>query len=214
MYTRKLFEETDREEIGSVMRDYPFAMVITQGGGAPTVSHLPVLYEPGDGHGRIVGHLARANSQWKHFADGQRTLVVFQGPHRYVSPRWYRSPVNVPTWNYVAVHAQGPSRIIEERSQVHAILERTVARFEAGSERPWRFDVPTEFLEERYPRILGFEVVIDTIEAKFKLNQNRPDEDRRAVIERLAEQDDSPSREMYTLMKRMDTRKDPATPGG
>src|SRR3546814_11682458 len=93
------------------MRDCPFATLVTTFEGAPFATHLPLLHEAEGGpHGRIVGHMARQNPQWRGFADGGEALIVFHGPHAYVSPTWYERQPAVPTWNYPTVHASGRDR--------------------------------------------------------------------------------------------------------
>jgi len=207
VYTPKQFEERDLDEMRAIMRAYPFVTMITLQEGEPWVSHLPILYDDdGSPYGELTGHMARANRQWRHLAGGQTALIIFHGPHRYISPSWYITKPNVPTWNYATVHARGKARMIEDDDTVHAILERTVAHFEAGSREPWTMQLPQDFLDVRYPKIVGFEIPIESLEGKFKLNQNREDVDRRAVIARLREEDDPGSREMLEIMLRLDQR--------
>ncbi|HEY9548738.1 MAG TPA: FMN-binding negative transcriptional regulator, partial [Kiloniellaceae bacterium] len=129
--------------------------------------------------GTLLAHMARANPQWRDFAAlaeaGQEALVVFQGPHSYISPTWYGAgPPNVPTWNYVAVHAYGLPEIIEEPAAARALIERLVARQEAGLAPPWS----TAGLDEAYMAgmlrgLVAFRIPVTRLEAKAKLSQNK-----------------------------------------
>jgi len=135
MYLPSQFRETDRDRIATLVRDYPLATLVTVDDGAPFVGHVPLLHDPAAG--LLLGHLARANPQWRHLAGGQAVLAVFHGPHAYVSPGWYGTP-GVPTWNYAVVHARGRARLVEERAAALAILERLTAVHEAGRSHSWR----------------------------------------------------------------------------
>ncbi len=188
MYTPKHFAETD-SAAQALMRDHPFATLISSGEGGPTASHLPLILDSSRGpHGTLRGHMARANPQWQSFAGATGVLVIFQGPHAYISPAWYGADQAVPTWNYSAVHAYGTPRVIEAPGAVRALLEDQVALFESGFEQPW----DTTGLEEGWLAamirgVVAFEIEIARIEAKAKLSQNRPADQARvaAALERL-----------------------------
>ena len=188
MYTPKHFAETD-SAAQALMRAHPFATLISSGEGEPTASHLPLILDSSRGpHGTLRGHMARANPQWQSFAGATGVLVIFQGPHAYISPAWYGADQAVPTWNYSAVHAYGTPRVIEAPGAVRALLEDQVALFESGFEQPW----DTTGLEEGWLAamirgVVAFEIEIARIEAKAKLSQNRPADQARvaAALERL-----------------------------
>jgi transcriptional regulator len=187
MYLPRRFREDDPEILAEFMRRYSFAALVTAPDGAPFVSHLPLLYDPARGtRGAILGHMARANPQWRHFEAGREILAIFQGPHAYVSPSWYsEDEPHVPTWNYTAVHAYGAPKLLDEAA-TRALLEALIAANESGRERPWRFDGPEEFLRDRLKEIVGFEIELTRVEGKFKLSQNRLPDDQRRVHEQLA----------------------------
>src|SRR6266487_3531020 len=109
MYMPERFREDDLPTLHALMRDYSFATLVTQHEGVPFASHLPLMLAADEGpYGALFGHMAQANPQWRDFDASQDVLVIFQGPHTYVSPSWYEEdPTNVPTWNYAAVHAYG-----------------------------------------------------------------------------------------------------------
>ena len=129
--------------------------------------------------------MARANPQWRQFDAGRDVLVVFSGPHAYVSPTWYETHPAVPTWNYAAVHVHGRPRIINEPDAAKAIIKQLVERHEADQLTPWRMDLPRSYEIGMLRAIVAFEIEISRIEAKFNLNQKSDDVDRRNVAARL-----------------------------
>jgi transcriptional regulator len=163
-------------------------------------SHVPVLLDPTRGPlGTLVGHFAKANEHAQ--AMNSPTLVVFTGPHAYISPTWYETPNTVPTWNYVAVHASGIMKPVEDIAALARILSQTVDKYEKSRPIPWQFDAQTEFHQKLMGAIIGFEIEITKIEGKWKLNQNHPVERRERVIAALGASDDVSSREVAQLMR-------------
>lgn len=189
MYIPKDFILEDPAQIAALLEHHAFAILVTAGdGAAPVATHLPFLYDPGAGpHGCLRGHMARSNPQWRAFAASSReALVIFHGPHAYISPRWYQPGAAVPTWNYVAVHAYGMPAIINDDAAVDALLRDLVGEYEAAAPRPWSLDGQEEAYLARMRRgIVAFEIPITRLEAKAKLSQNKTPEDRRGVIEGL-----------------------------
>jgi len=180
MYVPEAFRLDDRDAVAEVMRAFDFALLVTAPDGVVQASHLPFLYDPDAGpNGTLHAHMARANPQWQDFAvlaeRGQEALVVFQGPHSYISPTWYgaESP-NVPTWNYLAVHAYGLPRVIEDAVEKRALLERLVAVQEAGLEPAWSTAGLTDkYMEGMLRCLVAFEIPVTRLEAKAKLSQNK-----------------------------------------
>jgi transcriptional regulator len=186
MYIPSAFQIDDPGKLAAFVRKHSFATLITHDGSAPFASHVPVLFRPEAGeHGTVLGHLARANPQWRHFASGAEALVIFHGPHSYISPSWYETTPAVPTWNYGVVHAYGVPVIFEERERVVELLQETIAIYEAGFEKPWAGDLPEDYMEKMIRGIVAFEIPVRRIEGKFKLGQNRSAEDLRGVYEGL-----------------------------
>ena len=144
----------------AIMRAYPFVTMITLHEGEPWVSHLPVLYDnDGSPNGKLTGHMARANRQWRHLAGGQTALIIFHGPHRYISPSWYITKPNVPTWNYATVHARGKARMIEDDDAVHAILEKirmTIRKAAPNAEETIKYQMPTFTLQGNLVHFAAF----------------------------------------------------------
>jgi transcriptional regulator len=201
MYTPACFAENDLARLHEAMERYSFALLVSQAGGETIASHLPLLLDRTSGpQGTLVGHMARANPQWQ-TAAGQRVLVVFSGPHAYVSPTWYQAERVVPTWNYVAVHATGRLELTEDPADAMALLRRMVATFEAPLERPWRLeDQPADFLDKLARQIVAFRIPIERLEGKWKLNQNQPPERRARVAAALEGQGSDDAREIAALM--------------
>ena len=180
MYIPEAFRLTDRERIAEVLRAFDFGLLVTAADGVPQATHLPFLYDADAGdNGRLLAHMARPNPQWRAFEKlaeaGQETLVVFQGPHAYISPSWYgEGPPNVPTWNYVAVHAYGTPRVIEDAGEVRALLDRLVAVQEAGLEPSWSTAGLTQkYLSGMQRGLVAFDIPVSRLEAKAKLSQNK-----------------------------------------
>jgi transcriptional regulator len=168
------------------MQTYNFATVVTtQADGVPLASHIPLLIDTTRGaYGTLIGHLARANDQWKSMSS-QEVLVIFQGPHAYVSPSWYQEHPSVPTWDYAVVHAYGKSRVIQDAGELEIMLRNLVQTHEARFEYPWSIDQAQDFVHKRLPAVVGFEIEITRLEGKFKLSQNRSEEDQQLVIQNL-----------------------------
>ncbi len=186
MYIPSHFAETDLPTLHEFMRRHNFATLVTQQGNAPFASHLPMLLDSSVGtHGALLGHMARNNAQWRDFT-GAEVLVMFQGPHAYVSPAWYEpGPMAAPTWNYMAVHAYGQARILPEDELVET-LHRLVDENEKAFSLPWKLELTQTMRERAQGSIVGFEIRLSRIEGKFKLSQNRSEQDRRNVIAQLA----------------------------
>jgi transcriptional regulator len=183
MYIPKPFSVSPGETLRKLLPGASFATLVTSVAGAlPAVTHLPVSFDPQTGvNGTIRGHVARANPHWRLF-DAAPSLILFHGPHMYISPRDYATTVNVPTWNYVSVHAGGPVRILDNPADVRAVLETLTAENERDRERPWTIsEVGESRVEGLMKAIVAFELTIETFEAKAKLGQNKAAEDRAAL---------------------------------
>jgi transcriptional regulator len=200
MYIPAAFQETDRDRLHDFIESYSFGLLVSTRDGEPFASHLPFLLERGAGpHGALVGHMARANPQW-HGLDGRGALAVFSGPHTYVSPSWYEADGVVPTWNYVAVHAHGTFRLVDDAPTLAAIVRASVDTFERAMPVPWQLDTRSDHFARLLKGIVGFRIEIDRLEGKWKLNQNHPAE-RREKVRRALEQSAGPgAREVARLM--------------
>jgi len=185
MYTPKHYEVTDRSTMLEFMQSNSFGILFSHTGYEPMATHLPFIIDQEAGEqGSILGHMAKANRQWR-YADGQQVLVVFHGPHTYVSPTWYQAEDTVPTWDYVAVHATGVFKTMEDRSDLEDSVGRLTGQHEASQPKPWQPDFSTTYSDQMLKRIVAFEIEITSLQGKWKLNQNHPEERRRLVSEQL-----------------------------
>lgn len=189
MYVPEKFAETDRGVLLDFIRDTGWGYLVGVSGGVPVVTHLPFLVDGDPGAEKLVAHMARANPHWRSFSgsDAADQLVVFPGPHAYISPRWYTSAKAVPTWNYTTVHAYGVPQILEDPAAVYASQKRLVDLYEADAAAPWRMeDMDAGYIDGMLRAIVSFEIPVARLEGKFKLSQNRTAEDRAGVIKALS----------------------------
>jgi transcriptional regulator len=201
MYVPAAFAVSDLDQVQAMIERYPFALLVSQTAGEWVASHLPLLLDRQAGaNGTLVGHMARANSQWQEAA-GQGVLAVFSGPHAYISPTWYEAQEVVPTWNYLAVHAYGRLEIMEQRGEVEALLQRMIQTFEAPGAAPWQYAGSAEHYERMLRQIVAFRIPLERLEGKAKLNQNHPDQRREKVAVALVQQSDDDSHEIAALMR-------------
>lgn len=202
MYSPDHFQVDDPAALSVFMQRHSFATIVTHDGQMPHATHMPVLMEHSKGpHGTLVSHIARANPQWRHFENGQEVLVIFTGPHAYVSPAWYAAAPAVPTWNYTSVHAYGIPRIVNDHDRFGQMLHDLIEFYEAGRENRWHGEMPAEFRDRLMEGIVGVEIEITRLEGKFKLSQNRPD-DAPGVIAALAASADQTDREVAEMMRK------------
>ena len=202
MYTPDKFRVADLSEIHEFMRAYSFATLISVHDARPVVSHIPLhLDNSGSGFGKLRGHFARANLHWQHMAESPETLVIFHGPHEYITPAWYEAkPLNVPTWNYMSVHAQGVAEIVGEEKLIES-LQHLIVDNEVGKVEPWIFHLSDEMREKMLPQIVGFEISITSLDGKYKISQNRMKADQRRVMQELKKMNTPAAQAMAGKMK-------------
>jgi transcriptional regulator len=190
MYIPPFNRVEDRDRIVKFIKSHGFATLVAADNGDIVVSHLPVLWDETNSEwGKLRSHMARANSQWRHFESAKEVLCIFHGPHAYISPSWYIMQHTVPTWNYAAVHVYGIPTIVGEAS-LRQIVYDTTARYESGMSRPWTIPLSEQELGKMLTAIVGFSIEITRVEAKFKLGQNRSAEDQASVLRALQESSD------------------------
>ncbi|MGE4132724.1 MAG: FMN-binding negative transcriptional regulator [Bdellovibrionales bacterium] len=197
MYLPPKFKNENRKQIQDLIRRHPFATVLTWGvGEEPFVNHLPLLVS--DDGDFVVGHMSRRNPQWEQMRDGAKVKAIFHGPHAYITPTWYVSGRDVPTWNYAVVHVEGAVRLIESAEGLIDLLTRMTQAFENDRSKPWAFELPSDLKDPSSleKAIVGFEIKISNVQAKFKLGQNRPDADREAVKRGLEAESSCTAKEM------------------
>jgi transcriptional regulator len=184
LYVPAHFRVDDPVTLFAFVERNAFGTLVTSGEAGLHVSHIPFVAERDARGVRLLGHVARANAQWEALEGADHLVAIFQGPHAYVSPTWYENHPSVPTWNYAVVHAHGKASLMDEAS-LHELLMRLSATYEAGNPKPWKMSqLPADYVDTMLKAIVGFEIVVDRLEGKFKLSQNRPAEAAR-VIEQL-----------------------------
>lgn len=185
MYVPSAFGVAKLGLLHDFIERHSFGILVTPENGTAVASHLPFLLDrQAAPNGTLVSHIARANPQWRQ-GDVAEALVIFPGPHAYISPTWYEADKVVPTWNYIAVHAYGRLTWIEEAEPLRTILEATVATYERSQPVPWKFEASDEFYGKLMKQIVGFQIEIARLEGKWKLNQNHPSERREKVVRSL-----------------------------
>jgi transcriptional regulator len=181
MYSPKFNQVDDRSILLEAMRAYSFATLfgpasVEQSGASAVATHLPLVVKDEGEHGILQGHFAKANPHWQGLA-GRETLVVFSGPHSYVSPSLYTEPLSVPTWNYIAVHAYGTLSLVDDDAGKEALLADLINTHEPAFMERW-LESPEGFRRTMLAGIMGFRIPIARIEGKFKLSQNRKPQER------------------------------------
>lgn len=190
MYVPPRYKIEDLAEIKRFLTSNSFGLLITQGNQKPLATHLPFEIIESANEMKLRAHLAKANTQWKTFAETAEALVVFQGPHAYVSSSWYNHE-NVPTWNYQAVHVYGKISIISEE-ELRESLAKLIDKYEADNKGAVKFDrISPKLIAQEIRSIVGFEIAITDIQAKYKLSQNRNKEDYQQVIDQLEKKQDA-----------------------
>jgi transcriptional regulator len=203
MYIPSHFAVSDSAWAHRLIETNSFALLITAGDdGAPFASHIPLLLDADAGpHGALVGHVARGNPQWRHFAANRPALAIFQGPHGYISPSWYATAPQVPTWNYVTVHAYGVPAVFDDAGRVRALLKRLTDTFEGDGAKRWRMEgLADDYVAAMIKGIVAFEMPIQRLESKAKLGQNRAPPDRAGAIKGLRATGDAMAADVARLM--------------
>src|ERR1039458_1517098 len=172
MYVPKYNQLEDQAALLAYMRAYSFAALATSGPGGLTATHLPFVIEEEGGRITLLAHMAKANPQWRDFAAGVEALVIFMQPHAYVSPRLYDSRQNVPTWNYVAVHAYGRPALIEERA-AKIELQKKLIRQHDEAYLAQMAELPESYLDARLAAIVSFSLAVTRIDARYKLSHDK-----------------------------------------
>jgi transcriptional regulator len=190
MYVPKLYREEDRQTILAFLKQNNFAALVTFDGERPIATHIPVEVVESENGWTIYGHLSRANGQKKTF-DEQEALLIFQGPHTYISARWY-TKMSVPTWDYMIVHVYGKVREIEGE-ELYAVLSRLVENHEANTD--YRLEgLPQEMVHKEIKGIFGFAVDVTRIDAGYKLSQGKTEAERENIAGELEARGDADSK--------------------
>ena len=209
MYIPRAYKEDRLPVLHKFMDDQPFASLITMGTSGLFASHIPMVLEQNGSMGRLKGHISRANTQWRDYTPSVEALAIFSGPHHYITPSWYPEKQEtgkvVPTWNYAVVHAYGHLKVIEDAEWLMAHLTKLTGIHEADSPVPWKVgDAPADYVASLVKGIVGLEMVIERLEGKWKVSQNRSEQDRSGVATGLAELNTPESLTMKALVEKRD----------
>ncbi len=172
------------------MRANPFAILISSTDDGPFATHLPLVIREQEERVILRGHVAKANPHWRYLQQQSRALTIFHGPHSYISPTNYTTRENVPTWNYGAVHVYGEARVFSEPTETLTVLHELIPMFEPAFAEQWA-SLNEAYRERMLSHIVGFEIAVTKIEAKFKLSQNRTKEEQANVIKSLSAASDT-----------------------
>lgn len=216
MYVPPHFREDDRETIFAAIDRARLGTLVTVGSEGPLVSHVPMMLDrAASPSGTLLCHLSRANAQWR--TPAENALVIFLGPDAYITPSWYETKNEtgkvVPTWNYVAVHAYGPMRVIDEPVALRALLRRLTTLHESPRSDPWAMeDAPDDYIAGQVRGIVGIEIPIARLVGKWKMSENRTDADFNGVVDGLSASADPTDRAVAELMTTRRTRTDVREP--
>jgi transcriptional regulator len=201
MYTAPLFQPQSIQQVEDFLKEHGFAIVISQQNGIPIATHIPLLLTTKPSGERVfTGHFAKANPQWKNIVEQTQVLAIFAGAHAYISSSWY-DHVNVSTWNYTAVHIYGKFRIITDEALLDS-LKALTDKYEAASKNPVRVEtMPENYVRREMRGVVGFEMTIDSIQATFKLSQNRDDANHDSIIQHLHERNEGDDVKIATAMQ-------------
>ena len=186
LYIPSHFRVEDQKTLREFIEANAFGILVTSGPEGLHVSHIPFIVESGENAAlRLLGHLARMNPQAKALESAKHVLVIFQGPHGYVSPTWYEHHPAVPTWNFSVAHVHGRLAPMEEAG-LRDLVGRLAAKYEAGRPNAWSVEgAPADFIQKMLNTITGFSIEVERIEGKFKMSQNRPGDDAKRVMDAL-----------------------------
>ena len=198
MFIPKYYREEDREKILAFLRQHNFPAIVSFDGEKLIATHTPIeVTEGGNGEITIYSHISRANPQWKTFGS-QEIMLIFQGAHTYISPRWYNH-VNVPTWNYMMIHVYGKVRLLQD-DELLAFLSRLVHAHEMNTSYTLE-GLPQDFVKKEIKGVVGFAIDVTRIDAGYKLSQNRNDEDHENIAQELDKRGDADSVKVASAMR-------------
>ena len=190
MYIPEFNRQQDRSVVLAFMRANPFAILVSSVECVPFATHLPVLVEETGDQIVVRGHMAKANAHWRSMKEGEESLVIFHGPHAYISPSLYDLRESVPTWNYAAVHVYGEPTLFSDERGLRETLHQMINTFEPAYMTQWS-ELSEQYQSRMMKHIVGFEIKAKRLEAKFKLSQNRTKGEQARVIQSLNQSQDS-----------------------
>ncbi len=199
MYIPSINKMSDKTKIVDFMKRFSFATLITSKNDLPKATHLPFVIKEESDKLFLFSHLAKQNEHWKHIEDST-VLVIFSEPHAYISPTNYEKDMNVPTWNYIAVHAYGKGKLIVGHEDVLELLQSTIDNYEASYREQWN-RLPEKYKLGQMMGIVAFKIEVTNIQAKEKLSQNKTLGEQQQIIDTLSVSSDTNERITAEYMK-------------
>ena len=200
MYIPKHYLTTDKTEIIAFMKQYSFATIISVKDNFQTATHLPFIVSENDDKITLTSHFAKANKQWTEITDN-KVLIIFSEPHAYISPKHYDKELNVPTWNYISIHAYGQGQLITENKKTFEVLERMIDSYDKDYRKQWD-NLPTDYKQKMLNGIVAFEVVVTDLQAKKKLSQNKTETERLRIIDAFSKSESDNERQIADFMEK------------
>ena len=204
MYIPKINLLTDRNEIVAFMKQFSFATIITAKDGLPIATHLPFIISIKNEQVILTSHFAKANDHWQHI-EINPVLLIFTEPHAYISPKHYDKELNVPTWNYISIHAYGKGKLMTGIQETIGVLEATIDTFESSYRQQWN-TLPEDYKLNMSKGIVAFEVLVTDLQAKKKLSQNRSETERGKIIDTLSKSNDTNEQRVAAYMKNIEQK--------
>ncbi|MCB9034296.1 MAG: FMN-binding negative transcriptional regulator [Chitinophagales bacterium] len=198
MYIPKHFKQQDIDKLHSFMQQYPFAILITTENNKPIATHLPFVINKQNNSIILTSHISKQNNQLNNI-ENKEALVIFQEPHHYISPTLYEHEKNVPTWNYVAVHCYGKLQLHTNNEQRIAVLEQMINSFEPKYREQWK-TLDDTYKNNLLKGIESFDIVVEEIQGKEKLSQNKTAQERTNIKNHLLQQEDSNAQALGKMM--------------
>ncbi len=198
MYIPKHFEQKDHQKSIAFMHAYNFAIVVSAQNEIPLATHLPFVIEERGDDLVLISHMSKVNEQWKTFSE-KEVLVIFSEPHAYISPSLYEQQQNVPTWNYVSVHAYGKIKLLESDEEKLSVLDKQMQTFEAAYIEQFK-TLSKKYVDGLLKGIVAFEISVTKLQAKEKLSQNKSEKDRMNIKKHLEESDDTQKQALAKMM--------------
>lgn len=199
MYIPNINLAADKNELIAFMKRYSFATIITSKNNYPVATHLPFLISEDDEKIILTSHFAKANNHWQ-IIENNINLIIFQEPHAYISPKHYDKEMNVPTWNYIAVHGYGKGKIISDENLVANILGKTILTYEAAYKTQY-YSLPSDYKINLSKGIVAFEIELTDLQGKKKLSQNKTEAEQWKIIHELDSGANSTQRDIAQYMK-------------
>ena len=204
MYIPAFNKFPNQQEAISFMQAYSFATIVSVMDGLPVATHLPFIIKQEGDKVILSSHFAKANPQ-AHELAGKKVLVIFTEPHAYISPKNYENELNVPTWNYLAVHAYGICKILDGEENKAAVLKEMIQSFESDYQQQWD-NLPQDYQSKMMNGIIAFEIEVDDLQAKAKLSQNRSAVEQQNIIEHLDQSPDTTEKAIATYMEKLNKK--------